>query len=287
VRNGPGRYEVGERTFNHWFDGLALLHAFGFGAGRVTYASRFLRSSAYERAERDGVIAFSEFATDPCRAIFNGAQAMFAPAPVPNANVNVGRLADAFVAMTEIPLPVRFDPATLRSLGALGAVPPAGRLGTAHPHTTRSGRSVAYEVELVPPSAYVVKTGGREVARIPVAKPAYMHSFAMTERHVVLAEAPLTVDPLEAVTNWQPFIRNYRWDGSQPARLHVVSLATGRVRATLETDPFFAFHHVNAFDDGDDRVVVDLLAYDDASVIDALYLDRLRARGRPPSRSRA
>ena len=37
----------------------------------------------------------------------------------------------------------------------------------------------------------------------------------------------------------------------------------------------FCFHHVNAFEDGDD-LTVDLLAYDDASVVRALTLDRLR-----------
>jgi carotenoid cleavage dioxygenase-like enzyme len=38
----------------------------------------------------------------------------------------------------------------------------------------------------------------------------------------------------------------------------------------------FAFHHVNAFADGGD-LMVDFIAYPDASVIDQLYLARLRA----------
>jgi beta,beta-carotene 9',10'-dioxygenase len=121
-----------------------------------------------------------------------------------------------------------------------------------------------------------VRAGGREIARIPVAKPAYMHSFALTERFAVLTEQPFTVDPLKLVTDWEPYIRTFRWDGSAPTRLHVVDLERGGVRATLETDALFTFHHVNAFDHGD-RVVVDLLAYDDPTVIDALYLKTLRA----------
>src|SRR4051812_48861339 len=50
VRNGPGQFEIGEETFNHWFDGLAMLHAFSFEKGRVAYANRFLRSSQYKAA---------------------------------------------------------------------------------------------------------------------------------------------------------------------------------------------------------------------------------------------
>jgi carotenoid cleavage dioxygenase-like enzyme len=44
---------------------------------------------------------------------------------------------------------------------------------------------------------------------------------------------------------------------------------------TAKADPFFSFHHVNAWEEGDD-VVLDLIAYDDAKVIDRLYIDRLR-----------
>lgn len=282
VRNGPALWEVGERTFEHWFDGLAMLHAFSFGRGRVSYRNRFLRSSAYEAARTEGQIRFSEFATDPCRAIFNGAQAMFALAPVPNANVHVEQLGRRFVAHTELPLPVRFDPVTLRTLGVGGKTMPLGVTGTAHPHHTASGGRIAYEVQLLPPAAYVVRAGSRELGRVGAERPAYMHSFALTQRYAVLIEHPFTVDPLKFVTDWEPFIENFRWDGSESTRLHVVSLAGGKTVASVEVPAFFTFHNVNAFEDRRGRVVVDLLAYSDPSIVDALYLKRLRRGDRTP-----
>ena len=27
LRNGPALFEIGEQSFNHWFDGLAMVHA--------------------------------------------------------------------------------------------------------------------------------------------------------------------------------------------------------------------------------------------------------------------
>ena len=30
LRTGPSKFEVGTRTYNHWFDGLAMLHRFVF-----------------------------------------------------------------------------------------------------------------------------------------------------------------------------------------------------------------------------------------------------------------
>jgi carotenoid cleavage dioxygenase-like enzyme len=53
------------------------------------------------------------------------------------------------------------------------------------------------------------------------------------------------------------------------------------VRSPYVTDPFFTFHHINAFE-RDHELVVDLCAYDDPSIIDALYLDRLRSGGELP-----
>src|SRR5215212_6942082 len=70
LRTGPARFEVGDRSLAHWFDGLAMLHRFSFAGGTVSYANRFLHSRAYNEAERTGRLAFSEFATDPCRSLF-------------------------------------------------------------------------------------------------------------------------------------------------------------------------------------------------------------------------
>src|SRR4029450_2591079 len=56
VRTAPAKFEVGNRAYNHWFDGLAMLHKFAFAAGRVSYANRYLRSRAYEEATAKGKI---------------------------------------------------------------------------------------------------------------------------------------------------------------------------------------------------------------------------------------
>ena len=35
IRNGPGRFRVGEQRVNHWFDGLAMLRRYSFDDGAV------------------------------------------------------------------------------------------------------------------------------------------------------------------------------------------------------------------------------------------------------------
>jgi beta,beta-carotene 9',10'-dioxygenase len=284
VRNGPARYEVGERTMNHWFDGLAMLHAFGFADGRVSYANRYLRSDAHRAAE-NGRIAHAEFATDPCRSIFARVQAMFSTGAdsTPNANVNVIRLGERYLAMTETPLPVRFDPRTLETLGVdPSAAPPTGQHATAHPHhDAERGELVAYVVQFGPRSRYLLYAvsargaGKRTLASLPVQRPSYMHSFALTPRYAVLVEQPIVVNPLKLALRARPFIENYRWEADRPARFLVVDRHAGTLRGAYETDAFFTFHTINAFE-RDGEVVVDLCAYEDAEIIRALYLDRAR-----------
>jgi carotenoid cleavage dioxygenase-like enzyme len=291
LRTGPAKFEVGARSMRHWFDGLAMLHRFTVGEGRVSYGNRFLESRSYRAAREKGRMVYGEFATDPCRTLFKRVQTLFSPSRgLPdNANINVTRLGEKFVAMTETPLPVQFDPHTLHAAGVRPYEAP-GQLSTAHPHMDRaSGSMLNYAAKLGPTSSYRFFEVGaspagapakpRVIGSLPVKEPAYMHSFGLTERWFVLAEFPLVVNPLALALSGRPYIENYRWKPERGTRFTLVDRATGEAKTGFETDACFAFHHVNAYED-DGEVVVDLCAMPDARVIDDLYLERLRA-GKP------
>jgi len=288
LRTGPAKFEVGEQRMRHWFDGLAMLHRFTIGDGEVSYGSRFLESRAYRAATERGRMGYGEFATDPCRSLFKRVQTLFAPGDAisDNANVNVARLGERFVAMTETPLPVQFDATTLRAAGTAYRAP--GQLTTAHPHLDRAGGGMLnYAAKLGPRSSYrffALAPGEqrpRVLASLPVKEPAYMHSFGLTERYFVLAEFPYVVNPLALALSGRPYIENYRWKPERGTRFTLVERAGGKSVAVFEGEPCFAFHHVNAYEEGDD-VVLDVCAYADPGIVSDLYLERLRA-GKPVS----
>lgn len=282
LRTGPAKFEVGEQQMRHWFDGLAMLHRFTIADGAVSYGNRFLESDAYRRSRAEGKIVFSEFATDPCRSLFKRVQSMFAPALTDNANVNVMKLGEQFIALTETPLPVQFDPHTLKSAGVHPYRPP-GQLSTAHPHADRAnGAMLNYAANLGPRSTYrffavdpAAGAAPRKLAGMPVREPAYMHSFGLTPSWFVLAEFPLVVNPIALATSGRPYIENYRWKPELGTRFTLVDRASGATVGPFQTDACFAFHHVNAYEQGE-QVVVDACVYEDASVVENLYLDRLR-----------
>ena len=284
VRNGPAQFEVGDDAYNHWFDGLAMLHAFRMADGEVGYRNRFLETTSRAEAQKADEISRAEFATDPCRSIFRRFMAIFRPRLTDNASINVARLAGEWVALTETPLPVAFDPETLDTAGVVDYTDDLDApMTTAHPHTepgtrrtityvTEFGRQCRYHVCAIDPGS----SRRRVLATLDVDAPSYMHSFALTEQYAVLSEWPLVVRPLDLLLEGKPFIENFDWEPGRGTRFRVIRLSDGEEVARVEADPAFAFHHVNAFERGGE-VVCDVVTYDDASIIDALYLDRLRA----------
>jgi beta,beta-carotene 9',10'-dioxygenase len=284
LRTGPAKFDVGSTTVNHWFDGLAMLHRFAFADGAVTYTNRFLRSDSYCEAAVKGSLARGEFATDPCRTLFQRVASVFSPHLTDNCNVNVDTFGGVPVALTETTLPVRFDAETLATLGHYtAAAEVGGMVSIAHPHhdaqrgcrfsyVVAFGRRPHYRLFAIPDDG----SPERVVAEMPVDKPAYMHSFAMTERYLVLTEFPLVVDPLRLMLGVAPFIRNYRWVPERGLRFHVFDKDSGDLVASRTADAAFAFHHVNAHEEGSD-LLIDVITYDDAGIIDQLYLSHLRA----------
>src|SRR3954447_20253147 len=275
VRNGPARFDDGLR---HWFDGMAMLHRFAIADGRVSYANRFLRTKAYAAAQ-EGRVGYREFASDPCRSLFRRVTSVFEPGFTDNAAVNVVRSGEEFLALTETPMPVRFDPRTLETLGVAELAP--GSTPTAHPHVDpATGELVNAAVHFGPRSSYVVsaKAPGarwRRIGTVPAREPGYLHSFALTERHVVLVVGPLVVNPLKLALSDRPFIENYRWAPERGTNVIALNRKTGEIAGRWTIDPLFTFHHINAYE-VDGELVVDLCPCAAARTVDELCVARRR-----------
>ena len=143
-----------------------MLHRFTIDGGRVSYANRFLQTKAF-KAHRTAR-AYSEFATDPCRSAFQRVASLFDPGFTDNANVNVAKIMGKWVALTETPMAVTFDPETLATLGVRKI--PATTGGLAHPHGD-GARALSMGVHLIGRPAYRlieddrVSPSSRSVAR--------------------------------------------------------------------------------------------------------------------------
>lgn len=281
IRNGPAKFHFGTQKISHWFDGLAMLHAFTFGQGKVSYRNKFLRSDAYFQSTEHADLRFMGFAQDPCKSIFKRLFAYFLPSITPtivqNANVNVMRIAQNYVALTETPLPVRFDPHTLKTLGVLDFQDHMRKMDcfeSAHPHHDRvRAETINYQIEMGAQchySIYTIPDSGpatrKPFFKMKSDKASYMHTFALTEHYVVMVEFPLMLNPLDLLLKGGGYISQFKWEPQRNTRFHLIDRSQGVVIRSYETEAFFCFHHVNAYEEKD-TLVVDLVKYPDAQIV--------------------
>jgi carotenoid cleavage dioxygenase-like enzyme len=282
LRNGPARWEFDGAQLNHWFDGMAMLHSFDMSGGRVKYMNRFIQSKAYRALEENGEIAFSEFATDPCRSRFKRIATMFSPKFTDNPNVNIIKLGDHFMAMTETAMPLEIDKSTLDVVGVAYDVP-GGQMALAHPHADRAnGDMINLSAKFGPSSSQSFfrlkanETKPSIIAKLARRHPTYQHSFGMTENWIVFTEFPFAVNPLDILRSGRPFIENFKYDADEPVRITLIHRETGEIGGEwLGAPGGFCFHHVNAYELSGE-VVVDLCRFDDAQIVEELYVDRIR-----------
>ncbi|KAK8772226.1 hypothetical protein V5799_024530 [Amblyomma americanum] len=296
LRNGPGLSSVGPDHYNHVFDGLALVRQFRIENGQVSYQNRFLQSQTYVRNRRANRIVVSEFGTiahpDPCATVFERLATFFSPELTDNALVNVMPIGDEVYAMTETPYMYQVDPTTLetlerKNLRDLVAVHTA----TAHPHldpVDGATYNIGTQMEARPCFVLIHCPPGRDngessvdgmraVGKIPLGSRMsvpYIHSFAMTEKWVVVLEQSLVLSvPVmlrSRLLGYTAFMHALNFDSNRNVQFHVMNKNTGELHpAVFEASPFFTFHHINAFE-RDDDLVVDLICFFDDSIIRSL-----------------
>lgn len=288
LRNGPAWFTIDGELYNHWFDGLAKLHRFDIRADGVHYLARFLESRNYVDTRRTGRRTYDQFATNPPRSLWQKIlDSLYFPLAFGNNDVvSFGRLDDTWCALGETPTLEAIDPITLQTTKDFAFTDRTVSMITS-PHPIRDERRRAlynYSTFVLPflsrYQVWAVDDGARErrrVATVKVDRPAYMHSFGASDNHLVLTEYPLRVKPsrlLMGTMTDTPFIENFEWTG-EDVRFTVIAKDTGEVTGRFTAAPFFCFHHVNAWEDGEGGLVLDLVRFDDDDVVRRTYFDRL------------
>ncbi|KAI9531637.1 hypothetical protein NQZ68_039343 [Dissostichus eleginoides] len=308
LRNGPGLFSVGESQYNHWFDGLSLIHSFTFSGGEVTYRSKFLKSDTYKRNIKADRIVVSEFGTmiypDPCKNIFSRVFTHLSnviPDFTDNNLINIIRYGQDYYASSEVNYMNQIDPETLETVGRINYRDHiALNLATAHPHYDSEGNTYnmgtammsfglpKYVIFKVPGDASDKQCGKpalrkvEQIGSIPFRStlfPSYYHSFGMTENYIVFVEQPFKLDIMKLAT---AYFRGVNWgsclkfDKDDITLFHVVNKHTGKAVSTrFYADALVVFHHINAYE-SDGHVVFDLISYEDSKLYEMFYMKNFK-----------
>lgn len=308
LRNGPGLFSVGSSEFNHWFDGMSLIHSFTFSNGEVTYRSKFLKSNTYNRNTEGNRIVVSEFGTliypDPCENIFSRAFTHLCnaiPDFTDNNLINIIRYGRDYYASSEINYINQIDPATLETVSRINYRNYITLdLATSHPHYDDEGNTynmgttimglgrpkyVIFKVPAYASDKEHKKPALRKVQQIcsipfrSTLFPSYFHSFGMTDNYFVFVEQPFKLDVVKLAT---AYFRGVCWskclifDKDDVTFFHIINRKTGKANSTrFYGDALVVFHHINAYE-ANDHVVFDLISYKDSSLYDMFYIHNLK-----------
>uniref|UniRef100_A0AAR2L297 Beta-carotene oxygenase 2b n=1 Tax=Pygocentrus nattereri TaxID=42514 RepID=A0AAR2L297_PYGNA len=308
LRNGPGKFDKNQwwgNQFNHWFDGMALMHQYRIEGGKVTYMSRFLNSDCYKANAENNRIVVSEFGTlampDPCKNFFQRFLSRFEmQQPTDNASVSFVEYKGDYYVSTETNYMHRIDPETLETKQKVDwskfiAVNGA----TAHPHTDPDGttynmgnsytsKGASYNIIKVPPEKINPEDtleGATVICTIPCedkTKPSYYHSFAMSENYVVFIEQPIKLDLLKIVTGklrGKGISDGVYWDPKLQTVFHLINKHTGRLSPIkYYANPLSTFHQINCYEENG-FIIMDMCCSDDGKAINNFLLQNLRKSG--------
>lgn len=250
VRNGPNpKHEPRGRY--HWFDGDGMLHTFRVQGGKVTYKNRWVRTDGLAREDAEGRALWS--------GIMEGVREN--PKGVPykdTANTDVVFHRGALVPLWYLSgAAYRVDPKTLETLGKDDFGGTYRGVVSAHSKVDETtGELLFFDYGPRPPFMHfgIADADGRVVKRVPVELPGprLPHDLAMTADYGILMDLPVVFDTKAmAEGKWRT-----SFDRELPARFALVPRrGDGPVR-WFEAAPCYVYHSVNAWQEGDEVVMV-------------------------------
>ncbi|WP_149195668.1 carotenoid oxygenase family protein [Luteimonas suaedae] len=191
-RNGPAWLERDGFRYEHWFDGDGMVHGWRLGADGVTHRARMVATPKFERERAAG-----RFLTTAAGTTVPDAQPVRNNDDANTANTSVAMIGGRLFALWEGGSAFELDPDALDTLGPvtwrddLAALP-----FSAHPLRDRDGSLWNFgAISLTGGAGLLLWHIGADGAlrgahMLETPAPGYLHSFAMTERHLVFVLAP-------------------------------------------------------------------------------------------------
>ncbi len=249
LRNGPNPFDQVNAARYHWFIGAGMIHGLRLSEGRALwYRNRYVGSTA-----------LSQFRSEPDIPGPNWNDSATGP------NTNVGGFAGKTWAMVEAggcPVELSYELDTIGRNNFEGTLPGAF---TAHPKVdpvTREMHAMVYAwPHWMDHVQYVVVGANGQVRKtvdVPVPGMTMMHDMSLTESYVIIYDQPVTVDFDMVATHGFPF----RWNADYGNRVGLMP-REGKADDIVWIDvPLgYCFHPMNAYDNDDGSVTIDLCNY--------------------------
>ncbi len=231
---------------DHWFLGDGMVHGIELSGGSANWFKSKLVQTPMLNMRGD-----ADYLTESMASLKNGL-----------GNTHVVSHAGKILALEELHFPQELTP----DLETVGAYDYNGALNTgmtAHPKVcSKTGEMLFFAYGLMPPylTYHRVSAEGEllqsEVIEVGAATMA--HDFNITENYVIFMDLPLMFDMKRITEGGIPLM----WSDDYGARLGVMPRKGSNTDVVwYDIDPCYAFHSVNAYEEGD-KIVIDVCRFD-------------------------
>ncbi len=271
VRNGPNAYFPPDWRY-HAYDGDGMLHALYFDRGRVSYRNRWIRTTGLHEEQAAGRTLW--------RGIKESPRADTPDEPLKNtSNTDVKYHAGRLITMWyRSGMPYAVDPFTLETLGTADYGGALERISAHSRPDEHTGELLFFDYDVKRPfMQYGVIGADRKLKHkidIPLPGPRLPHDMAVTEHYSILHDFPMRLD--EEALKAGRYKLNFH--AELPTRFAVVPRYgdASQIR-WFEARPTYLLHVVNAWEEGDEIVMVGTpyrMHEDERGKIDARRLER-------------
>ena len=271
-RTAPGESERFGVRLKHLFDGDAYLAGWEFRDGKVSLRGGFLRSPRRIEEQKAGNMLFNEYGThaaDPRKGGKN------------QPSVNIVKWRGKLLGLSEGGLPTIIDPGAFDYLGLEnfdGAIPDYLTF-TAHPRFDPvTGDMYAFGFEKRPPGTlHVIQieiaTGkASTLYKAPQTGFNMVHDAMLTENYFIIPIMSTFYD-MQAVMAGKTMGEALRYAEDRPGMLYAFPRDNKNGKAepiSVELPPAIVYHYGNAYETAPNRIVFEMVAYDDASFFEFL-----------------
>lgn len=249
--NGPGRFDwPGHRT-RMWLDADGAVTAVRLGGGRAEGGSRLVATRSVRKEREAGALLYGRYGRRSPRLL----RELWLGDRRNAGNTSVWALGARRFALCPEGVPVEMDPRTLETIGEEdfgGLLSPgfsahashAWSRGVDYNFATRSGPRTHLDL-----FAFRAGEAPRRIRSVPIARPAFVHDFAVTDRWAIFLVPPFHVAPLPLLFGLAPLGECFRWRPEQGSEVILVGLDAPHEVVRFEVPAMTVLHFANAWEE--------------------------------------
>ena len=250
-RNGPARFERAGQRYQHWFDGDGMLHAWKIRTSGIQHRARMVETPKFKREQRVG-----RFVVPAAGTTIEDAASIRNNDDVNTANTAVLCIGNRVFALWEAGSAFEVAADDLATIGPLTFRDDLTAMPfSAHPLRDRDGSIWNFgSLGLLGASGLLIWHVGSDgklirAATIKDEQSGYLHSFSMTDRHLIFVLTPYRMAEGKA------FFEGMHFAEDLPCRVAVVAKDAPDNARWFDVDFGMVYHFADAFERGQEIVV--------------------------------